>query len=366
MKYFFVIIVFIHALIHLLGFVKGFGLKEVKELTLPITKPMGVGWLMAMFLFLTYGILQSVHSKYAWVFGFIAVTVSQILIILFWKDAKFGTLLNILILLASLISYGQFSFYNMVQQETDQLLSQNKKIENNIVKEKDIENLPEPVKKWLRNSGAIGKPFISIGKVTQYTEMKMKPEQKKWMSATAIQYTTIDNPAFIWTVDVKMNSLLYFQGRDKFENGKGEMLIKMNSLLNVVNEKGEKLDEGSLQRYLGEMVWFPSLALSPYIAWEQIDSLTAKATMNYKGTSGSGTFYFNSAGEFIKFSAMRYMGNESNAKRHEWILLVDEHKSFDGIKVPSKMTATWKLESNEWTWLNLEITDIRYNKNASR
>ncbi len=366
MKYIFVIIVFIHALIHLLGFVKGFGLMEVKELTLPITKPMGVVWLTAMLLFLTYGILESVHSKYAWVFGFIAITVSQILIILFWKDAKFGTLPNILILLASLISYGQFSFNNMVQQETAHLLSQVEKIENNTVKEKDIEQLPEPVKNWLRNSGAVGKPFISVGKVTQHAEMKMKPEQKKWMSAKAIQYTTINNPAFIWSVDVKMNSLLYFQGRDKFENGKGEMLIKINSLLNVVNEKGEKLDEGTLQRYLGEMVWFPSLALSPYIAWEQLDNLTAKATMTYKGTSGSGTFYFNSDGDFIKFSAMRYMGNESDAKKHEWILLVDEHKSFGGIKIPSKMTATWKLDSMDWTWLNLEIIDIRYNENASR
>lgn len=175
MKYFFIIIVFIHGLIHLLGFVKGFGLKEVKELTLPITKPMGVVWLTAMLLFLTYGISESVYSKYAWLFGFIAVTVSQILIILFWKDAKFGTLPNILILLASLISYGQFSFYKMVQQETDHLLNQNKKIENNIVREKDIEQLPEPVKNWLRNSGAVGKAFISVRKVTQHTKIKMKP-----------------------------------------------------------------------------------------------------------------------------------------------------------------------------------------------
>jgi len=95
-------------------------------------------------------------------------------------------------------------------------------------------------------------------------------------------------------------------------------------------------------------------------------SLIAKATITYKGTSGSGTFYFNSEGDFIKFSAMRYMGNDSDAKRHEWVLLVDEHKSFEGIKVPSKMTATWKLDSKDWTWIKLEITDIKYNENASQ
>jgi hypothetical protein len=179
------------------------------------------------------------------------------------------------------------------------------------------------------------------------------------------QYTTIDNPAFIWTVDVKMNSFLSFQGRDKYDEGKGEMLIKLNSLFNVVNERGEKLDEGTLQRYLGEMVWFPSLALSPYITWEQIDENTAKATMTYKGTSGSGTFYFNSNGVVTKFSALRFNGNDTHAKRQNWEMNILDYKTFEGIKVPAKMTSTWKLDEEDWTWLKLEVTEIKYNKNAS-
>ncbi len=366
MRILFFIIVLLHGLIHLLGFVKGFGLKEVKELILPISKPMGLFWLTAAVLFLIYGILNFVNSKYAWLVGFAAVGISQILIIMFWQDAKLGTIPNIVILVVSLISFGHYNFHKQVQQETNTLVNRDKIHNKNNITENDIKDLPEPVKKWLRNSGAIGKPFISVGKVMQKAEIKMKPDQNNWMPASAIQYTTIDKPAFIWTVDVKMNWFLNYQGRDKFENGKGEMLIKMNSLINVVNEEGPKLDEGTIQRYLGEMVWFPSLALSPYITWEAINDTTAKATMTYKGTQGSGTFYFNSEGDFIKYSAMRYRGNETNAKRHEWILLVDAYKKFGGIRVPAKMTATWKLDDRDWTWLKLEITDIKYNENASQ
>lgn len=139
----------------------------------------------------------------------------------------------------------------------------------------------------------------------------------------------------------------------------------MNSLINVVNERGEKIDEGSLQRYLGEMVWFPSLALSPYVTWEQIDENTAKATMIYKGTSGSGTFYFNSNGDVTNFSALRYMGNEAEAKRREWEMNISDYKKFEGIKVPAILTSTWKLEEEDWTWLKMEVTSIKYNKNTS-
>ncbi len=366
MKYIFVIIIIIHGLIHLLGFVKGFGFKEVKELTIPVSKSMGIVWLTATILFLAYGILYLLNSKYNWILGLVAVAASQILIITFWKDARFGTIPNIIILLVSIASFGYYQFQKHVQQETINLLNQNKIIENRIVTENDIHYLPEPVKNWLKQCGVVGKPYIYLGKVTQKAAMKMKPEQQNWMNASAIQYTTINNPAFIWTVNVKMNSFISFQGRDKFENGKGEMLIKVNSLINVVNEQDKKLNEGSMQRYLGEMVWFPSIALSPYITWEQIDDKTAKAIMTFNGTSGSGTFYFNSDGNFIKFSALRYMGNAPDAMRHEWVLLVEEYKSFEEIKVPSKMTATWKLDSKDWTWLKLEILDIAYNENARR
>lgn len=365
MKIAFLIIVILHGLIHLLGFVKGFELKEVKELTLPIAKILGVVWLTVTILFLSYGILQLLNSKYAWLIGLIAVILSQVLIIFFWKDAKFGTIPNVIILAVSIVSFGYYNFQKIIQQEMTQLLKKNISTENRTLNESDLAILLEPVKKWLKNSGVIGKPFISYGRVTQIVEMKMKPEQNNWMTATAIQYTTIDNPAFIWSVDVKMNNLLNFQGRDKFDDGKGEMLIKMNSLFNIVNERGEKLDEGSLQRYLGEMVWFPSLALSPYITWEQIDENKAKATMTYKGTSGSGTFYFNSSGDVTKFSALRYKGNETDAKRHNWEMNILGYKTFEGIKVPATITSTWKLDNEDWTWLKMEVTDIKYNKNAS-
>jgi hypothetical protein len=364
MRIAFLIIIIFHGLIHLLGFIKGLEIKEVKELTLPISKPMGFLWLTAAILLFTFGFLQLLHSKYAWMIGFVAVAVSQILILLYWKDAKFGTIPNILILMVSLMACGHFSFQKMVQQETAQLLSQTEKLDNKIMHESNMEHLPEPVKHWLLSSGSVGQPLIKVGKVTQKVAMKLKPEQQDWMNATATQYTTIDIPAFIWTVEVSMNRFLYAVGRDKFENGKGQMLIKMNALLKVVNEKGEKLDEGTIQRYLGEMVWFPSLALSPYITWEPIDKTTAKATMTYKGITGSGTFYFNANGEVNQFSALRYKGNEPNAKRYDWIMNITDYNTFEGIKVPSKMTSTWKLDEGDWTWLTLEVTDLKYNKTA--
>lgn len=362
----FILIVIVHALIHLLGFVKGFGWKEIKELTLPISKPLAMAWLSASVLFLIFGVLHLMKSGFAGFAGLAAVFISQVLIVLIWKDAKAGTIPNILVLVVSMVLTGQYLFQQRVQGEIRLLLDKNGTTVNREIGEKDILNLPDPVQKWLRHCGAVGKPFIHGGKVSQTAEMQMKPEQENWLPATAIQYTTIDHPGFIWSVDVKMNGLLNFQGRDKYDEGKGEMLIKLNSLINIVNERGEKLDEGTLQRFLGEMVWFPSLALSPYVKWEPIDGNTARAVMNYQGASGAGTFHFNSGGDVIRFSALRYKGNEADAKRQAWAVNVLDYKTFEGIRVPSKIISTWKLDDKDWTWLKMEVRDIQFNLQAGQ
>ncbi|MBA4319163.1 MAG: hypothetical protein C0412_12250, partial [Flavobacterium sp.] len=88
----FLILVIVHGLIHLLGFVKAFGLAEVKQLTQPISKPFGMIWLLAFILFTIAAILFAFKYNYWWFFGILALVTSQILISFFWHDAKFGTI----------------------------------------------------------------------------------------------------------------------------------------------------------------------------------------------------------------------------------------------------------------------------------
>jgi hypothetical protein len=72
-----------HGLIHLLGFVKAFGLSEIKQLTQLISKLFGVFWLLAFILFVLAAIMFYFKNSYWWVFGLMAVVISQVLIIFF-------------------------------------------------------------------------------------------------------------------------------------------------------------------------------------------------------------------------------------------------------------------------------------------
>lgn len=362
MRIVFAVIVFLHGLLHTLGLIKALNPTSISSMS-SIPKPYGFLWMCAAVLFIVFGVQYFTGSKYApWV-GLIAVLSSEILILTYWKDARFGTLPNVLILVVSVSLVGQQIFRNKIEEETARILSKNG-AESKKISERDLSNLPSPVARWLTHCGMVGKASISVGRVVQEAQMQMKQGKGGWMTAKALQYSTLNIPAFIWCVEVNRGGLITFQGRDKFEDGHGLMTIKMNSLVSVVNERGEKLDEAILQTYLGEMVWFPSLALSPYIVWTEIDANTAIATLSYNGTTGSGTFFFNSEGDVVKYSALRYKDNGKEAKRYVWEMNIYDYRDYEGIRVPSRASATWKLDDGNWTWLRLKVTDLKFNEGA--
>lgn len=105
MRIIFVIILLLHGLIHLMGFVKAFNLAEIEALTHPISQTAGLFWLLACFLMLTTAGTYFFEVSWWTVVGIAAVLLSQLLIILSWEDAKFGTIANVIILIAVLWKY---------------------------------------------------------------------------------------------------------------------------------------------------------------------------------------------------------------------------------------------------------------------
>ncbi|AOW18208.1 hypothetical protein LPB03_12445 [Polaribacter vadi] len=106
MKYFYALLLIFHGLLHLIGFIKAFFTTEIFKGLLSISKPMGALWLLTFLLFL-YASSALLNNK-KWInLIIIAVCLSQYLIIMDWKDAKLGTILNIIVLTIAIIGYNR-------------------------------------------------------------------------------------------------------------------------------------------------------------------------------------------------------------------------------------------------------------------
>lgn len=229
-----------------------------------------------------------------------------------------------------------------------------------IIQEETFVSLPSPVKRWLGYAQVVGKGNIYAARIKQKAEMRLK-SNSNWMSVEAEQYFSIQEPGFIWDAHVKAAPFISFAGRDKYFEGKGNMLIKILSLVPVANGTGKEINQGTLLRYLAETMWFPTAVLQDYITWQEIDDYTAKATMSYKGVTASGIFSFNEKGEVNHFVADRYGDFNGEYSLETWAIPVSDYKVFNGIKIPTKGKVTWQLDSGDFNWFNFEIIHADYN-----
>ena len=281
MKFVFGFVLIIHGLIHLMGFVKAFKIADITQLSQSISKPIGLIWLISCILFLGAALQFLTHKMWFYA-ALIAVFISQVLIILNWKDAKYGSIINVIVLLVSISALMTYRFNTMVEHENRQMLKTITDKDGTIISENNIEHLPQIVQKWMTNSGVIGNQKVLSVWLKQVGTMRTKPKSN-WMPFVATQNFNVENPAFIWQTTVEAMPLINMVGRDKLTNGKGEMLIKLAGVVPVVNEsENPKLNQGAMIRYLAEICWFPSAALNNYMTWNSIDETSAKATFTYK------------------------------------------------------------------------------------
>lgn len=361
-KAIFASVVIIHGLIHLMGFVKAFQLAEINQLTQNIPKPIGLLWLISALLFITAAAVFLLKNDWWWMIAVPAFVLSQLLIIMYWQDAKYGTIANVIILVGVVIGYGIWSFNTMAKNDLETFVAPVTS-EKKVVTKEMLSGLPPIVQKWLKRSYVIGKEIIYSVHLKQIGEMRTAPDGN-WMPVEAEQWFKTEKPGFIWIADVKFAPGIHLAGRDKYENGKGHMLIKMLSIIPVADAKGTETDQGTMLRYLAEIVWFPSAALNDYIQWEQIDSTTAKATMTYGGITASGLFKFDANGDVISFEAKRYYDRKGGASLEDWFIQIEpnSYKEFAGVRIPARSAVTWKLKEGDFTWYKLEIADIHYNQ----
>jgi hypothetical protein len=97
-RFAFAALLVLHGLIHAMGFAKAFGLAELPQLTETPSRIAGLGWLLSAALFLATAVTLFVWPRGFWAIGAAALLVSQPLIFGAWRDAKFGSIASLLVL----------------------------------------------------------------------------------------------------------------------------------------------------------------------------------------------------------------------------------------------------------------------------
>jgi len=219
-----------------------------------------------------------------------------------------------------------------------------------------IRSLPflTPVRRYFEHVLKQGQHYISYVRLKHNGQFKTGPD-KGWSKIDGEQYFTVEKPGFVWKGDIFGGS-----ARDMYLSDKGRLVVTSLWLFTVVNGSGETFDEGELQRWIAESVWFPTNLLpSERISWSAIDDKTAKLSFKYKNVSTSFTVTFSDTGEITQMETTRFM---DQARKERWLVIPSEYNETDGIIIPTKAEVTWKLEGGDLSYAKFRVKTIEYDK----
>jgi hypothetical protein len=236
------------------------------------------------------------------------------------------------------------------------------KLSSEVFKEEDISNLPEPVKRYFRYCGYIGKEKMSNAKfMWNDVNFKMGVE-KPWFKIKYQQYNFVSEPARFAYIYSKMFSIIPFEGIDKYVKGKGGMTGKLLKKITLFDVKGNEMNVSAAVTYLSESLIVPNCALQSYIRWESIDPNHAKAIMEYEDVKVEGIFSFDDKGEFTKFETdTRYMDTgKGTSEKHKWTAEISNYVEKSGIKIPTNLKGIWNLPKGDYVYFDGTISEIVY------
>ena len=232
-----------------------------------------------------------------------------------------------------------------------------------IVTPEMLAGLPTPVQRYMNFSGVVGRPLVKSAVVKQTGRIRLGPE-KRWMQFRATESYSVDPPSFTWDARVGYGRLSFLAVRDSYVDGKGAVRVRLANLFQLLKATGPKMDHSSAVRFLSEVVWFPSAFLGKDFAWTAIDESSAEVFFTAYGRSVSGRLYFAADGRPTNFVARRYK-DVRDSEPLLWSTPATANGSFCGLTLPSRGQAVWHLESGDFTYIEVQVEEIRYDTSSS-
>jgi len=248
------------------------------------------------------------------------------------------------------------SFERDVQKHSEQCLAQ-----SGVFSEQEIAPLPEPVQRYFRAAGYIGKPkrtgMTAFMRAVPLKDSKEKPPM-------IVDYTLrvfVHTPVRLAYIKTSMFGIP-FEAYDSSQNGVGFMKGALGKLFTLFNQTGPEMDKGQLLTFLGECPLLPSAILGEYITWEPIDANHAKATIACEGVSGSGIFTFSDTGFVQSFTTDERgrIGTDGSTDYPGWSIVYEDYAEENGVYIPKSVQAVWHEDDGDLVYFDAKNFDVTF------
>ncbi len=357
-------VLLVHGLIHLVGAAQAFGYARLPQLTHTISRPMGIAWLAAALFVCVSAVMLMAWPRYWWIVGAGAVFVSQTVHLTAWRDAWAGTLGNVVLLVAvvyGLVSEGPWSFRAQYDRKVAVGLAQPLAV--SVVTEADIAHLPEPVKRYLRATGAVGRPRVRNYRLRFRGRIRSAPNAR-WMPFVADQQSFADPACRLFF----MRASMFGVPVDVFHrlvDGHATMRVKIASAFPIVDARGDVMDRSETVTLFNDMCLLaPGTLIDKNIVWEPVDDRTVRARFAYGDHTIAATLLFDEDGllrNFVSDDRSRASSDGKVFTRLRFSTPVGDYRDFGDARLAAFGEARWSLPDGEFTYGEFNLDLASYN-----
>jgi hypothetical protein len=357
----------IHGLIHVMGFVKAFGFAELPQLQHPVSRAAGLVWLAAAILVMGTAASLVLVPDASWTIGILALVLSQAAIVTSWADARFGAIVNVVLLMTVLhgfLAYGPVSYRAEYQRLLDDALTAPPA--DGIVTETDLARLPAPVARYVRRTGALGQPRVSNFRARIRGRIRGGPADR-WMPFVGEQFDTFGTRSSrFFFIDASMMGVPV-DVMHVFRGPLATMRVKAWSLVPIVDARGDDLTHAETVTLFNDLCLLaPAALVDPVIVWSERDAHAAHATFTRGPHTIRASLHFDTNGDlddFVSDDRLRSSADGARFTPTRWSTPTGTYRTFGNRRVGTKGEARWHapMPDGPFTYLEFELTAIAYN-----
>ena len=369
LRWLLVVVVAGHGLVHLLGVAKGFGWADVAQLTQPIGVGGAVLWLLAAAVVLSAaGFLALGAPTWWWVIALAAAAISQVAIATSWSDARAGTIVNLLLVLAAgygLASEGPTSFHAEYRERAAQALP-DMDPSPAVLDESDLVDLPGPLASYIRRSGAVGRPRVVSFQADFHGRIRSGPDAA-WMPFAGQQVNTYGpRPRRIFLMDATRSGLPVTV-LHVFADTTATMRVKLLSLFPVVDASGPEMDRAETVTVFNDLVVMaPGAIVDAPVTWTAIDARHVRGEFTDGDQTVSAVLTFDAEHDLVDFVSDDRTAASSDGKtftQRRWSTPLAGHRDSLGRRILTSGEGVWHsgAPGGSFTYLEFHLDALAYN-----
>jgi hypothetical protein len=232
--------------------------------------------------------------------------------------------------------------------------------------EADLAHLPEPVQRYLRRAGALGKPPVTMVHTVFDATLYSAPGSPG-MTGPAHQIDQIDPPRRLFFMTTRMKGLPVAVLHD-YRPEEATMRARAARLVDVVNVSGLDLARTETVTFLNDLcVFAPSALVRPEFDWTPIDGTHASVTYAAGPHRVSATLVFDEGGDLVDFVSddRGELQPDGSLKVQRWTTPLSGYREFGGRRVATRGEAIWHREDGPFTYGRFEVRQVTFDRTGS-